>query len=240
MSSCYTKYKINAFNTFFYRAYKLTSNYISFHREITYLEDFFKTNGFHPDLFHHHLRKFLNKQYSSEMYKYGPKKLQLFLRFPYLSNRLNSYVSNKVKHIFERYFPQITPSLAFYNNFKIKNFCNHKDKLSSNNVSNVVYKFVCSSCQLAYVGSTIKTLEQRVFEHLGTSFRTNRSLTRPLQSSIREHCQSSCKCNFSVDDFNIIFKGSYQDEIWIAESIFIKKLHPTLNSDSSSVPLSIT
>ena len=51
LSACYMKYKMNTFNTFFYRAFKLTSNYANFHKEITFLEGFFKTNGFHPNLF---------------------------------------------------------------------------------------------------------------------------------------------------------------------------------------------
>ena len=93
---------------------------------------------------------------------------------------------------------------------------------------------------LVYVGSTIKTLQQRFFEHLGSSFRTNRILTKPPQSSIRDHCQSVCNCKFSRDDSKILYKGNYLEEIRIAESIFIRNLNPALNSDTSSYPLKIS
>ena len=89
LSACNMKYKLNTFNTFFYRVYKLTSNYLNFHKEITYLENFFKNNGFHPNLFCEQLRQFLNKRYNTRSPTYGPKKLEIYLRFPYLSNKLN-------------------------------------------------------------------------------------------------------------------------------------------------------
>ena len=240
LSACYMKYKLNTFKTFFHRAYKLTSNYLNFHKEIIYLENFFKCNGFHPNLFFKQLNVFLNNKYNIHIPTQGPKKLEMFIKFPYVSNRLNAYIESKIKTIFNKYYPQIRPCIAFYNNFKIRNFCNHKDKLDFNNISMIVYKFVCPSCQLVYVGSTIKTLQQRIFEHFGASFRTNRSLGRPLQSSIREHCHTICECLFNSNDFNIIYKGTYLEEIRIAESIFIKKLNPALNSDTSSMPLKLT
>ena len=161
LSACNMKYKLNTFNTFFYRAYKLTSNLI-FYKEITYLENFLKNNGFHPNLFYKQLRQFLNKRYNTRSPTYGPKKLEIYLRFPYLSNKLNYYLQNKLRNIVHKYYPQIRLTLAFYNNNKIRNYCNHKDKLESK-------KFICTSCHLLYIGSTIKTLEQRVFEQEGLS-----------------------------------------------------------------------
>ena len=239
LSACNMKYKLNTFNTFFYRAYKLTSNYLNFHKEITYLENFFKNNGFHPNLFYKQLRQFLNKRYNTRSPTYVPKKLEMYLRFPYLSNKLNYYLQNKLRNIVHKYYPQIQLTLAFYNNNKIRNYCNHKDKLESKNLSMVVYKFICPSCHLLYIGSTIKTLEQRVFEHFGSSFRTRRPLTLPVQSSIRDHCHSICECNFTIKDFCILYRGNYKEEIRIAESLFIKRLDPSLNLDTSSVPLRI-
>ena len=116
LSACNMKYKLNTFNTFFYRAYKLTSSYLNFHKEITYLENFFKNNGFHPILFYKQLREFLNKRYYTKSQTYGPKKLEMYLKFPYLSNKLNSYLQNNLRNIINKYYPQIRLTLAFYNN----------------------------------------------------------------------------------------------------------------------------
>ena len=179
------------------------------------------------------------RRYNTRSPTYGPKKLEIYLRFPYLSNKLNYYLQNKLRNIVHKYYPQIQLTLAFYNNNKIRNYCNHKDKLESKNLSMVVYMFICPSCHLLYIGSTIKTLEQRVFEHFGSSFRTRRPLTCPVQSSIRDHCHSICECNFTIKDFCILYRGNYKEEIRIAESLFIKRLDPSLNLDTSSVPLRI-
>ena len=179
----------------------------------------------------------MNKIFIQRSKKLGPKKLEIFFKFPYLSNRLNYIISTKITQIFDKYYPQLKPSLVFFNNYKIKNFCNHKDKLDPKYISQVVYKFVCPSCQLVYVGSTIKTLEQRIFEHIGSSYRTGQPFLKPLQSSIRDHCHSLCKCRFDSSNFQIVYRGSYQQEIRIAESLYIKRLKPELNADDSSVHL---
>ena len=66
-------------------------------------------------------------------------------------------------------------------NLGITLYCIHLSK-NMKNISMLVYKFICPSCHLLYIGSTIKILEHRVFEHFGSSFRTRRSLTCPVQS----------------------------------------------------------
>ena len=168
------------------------------------MENFFISNGFHPKLFYKQLRQFLNKRYNIKSLTYGPKKLEMYLRFPYLSNKLNYYLQNKLRNIVHKYYPKIRLILAFYNNNNIRSYCNHGDKLESKNISMLVYKFICLSCHLLYIVSTIKTLEQRVFEHFGSSFQTRRPLTRPVQSSIRDHCHSIRECNFTINDFCIL------------------------------------
>ena len=72
---------------------------------------------------------------------------------------------------------------------------------------------------------------------MGVSGRTGRPLQSPLFSAIRDHCHGTCDNNFKVDDFKILYKGNFEHEIRLSESIFIRKLKPTLNSDSASSSL---
>ena len=74
ISRCYENFKLNTFNTLFYRAYKLTSSFANFHKEIEFLEKFFSENGFIPHLFYSKLRKFLNKTFCPPAKTFGPKK----------------------------------------------------------------------------------------------------------------------------------------------------------------------
>ena len=141
--------------------------------------------------------------------------------------------------ICNKYFSQINLNLIFFNNNKLKCYVHHKEKLPFHYCSMVVYKFVCPSCQEVYIGSTKKSLFFRFHEHKGTSSRTSRPLSSPLNSSIREHCNINCKCNFSIEDFQIVFNGHNEIDIRIAESILIKKFNPSLNQESASFPLKL-
>ena len=222
LSSCYENFKMNAFNTMFYRAFRLTSSYENFHNEIKFLERFFLENGFMMSIFYKKLRNFLNKIFSPHPKKYGPHKQIVYIKIPCFNDRTNKYFKYNFKKVLAKYIPQIDPTIIFYNNFKLKNFINHKEKLPASFDSMVVYEFLCPNCQLAYIGSTKKSLFSRYHDHRGSSSRTGRMLSSPLYSNIRDHCENSCEYNFSIDNFSIIFKGSTENEIRIAESLLIR------------------
>ena len=133
--------------------------------------------------------------------------------------KINDYMKSEIQVLFRKYFPQVNPTLIFFNNHKLKNFTHHKDKLPPKHCSLVVYEFKCPVCQLGYIGSTKRTLQHRIHEHLGTSYRTGIHLSSPSKSSIREHCLDNCKCVFSDSDFRILYRGDYEVDIRIAESI---------------------
>ena len=189
--------------------------------------------------FHTKLRTFLNDIFCPRPKKYGPKKLELYIKMPYFNDDTNTYFKTKVNEIFSKYYPQIKPIIIFHNQFKISSFINHKEKLQKTFDSMVVYLFTCSRCQLGYIGSTKKCIFSRFQEHRGISSRTGRPLSRPLQSSIRDHCDTICKCTFSLEDFTILYRGQFENEIRIAESILIKNRNPELNLETSSFPLKI-
>ena len=222
---------------FFFRAYRLTSTYELFHDEITNLKKFFNENGFTDTLFFQRLKRFLDKIFSPPPKVFGPEKMKIFLKFPFLRDNTNDFLKKEISLIFSKYFPQIDPRIIFYNNFKIKNFVNHKEKLTSSFESGIVYKFECSKCHQVYVGSTMKVLCSRVHDHKGVSGRTGRLLQSPLFSSIRDHCHGICDNNIKEEDFGVIYKGNSEQEVRLSESLLIKKLKPSLNNDISSHPL---
>ena len=88
-----------------------------------------------------------------------------------------------------------------------------------------------------YVGSSVKTLYFRFHDHKGVSSRTGRPLQSPLYSAIRDHCHEVCKIGVYIEDFKVIFKGNSENQIRLAESMYIRNLKPELNLDSSSFPL---
>ena len=56
--------------------------------------------------------------------------------------------------------------------------------------SSLVYKFSCALCASEYGGMTARTLDTRVDEHVGVSYRTGARLTQPPHSAIRDHRDS--------------------------------------------------
>ena len=128
--------------------------------------------------------------------------------------------------------------LVLSNPFRIGNFFNHKDKLPCALRSSVIYKFCCPQCGSSYVGSTMRTLGQRIAEHRGVSYRTNRILTQPSHSAIRDHA-FTCDARVHPSNFNIIGSAFNLLELRILESLHIFKDKPSLNETSSAFPLSI-
>ena len=240
ISACYMNFKLNTFNTLYYRAYRLCSNYANFHKELIFLNNFFSCNGFPQYLIDKKLRKFLNNIFNPPIKHYGPPKMNMYIKVPFVNDNFNEFFKDEINKLYIKYFPQIKPILVFFNNNKLKRYVNHKEKLPLRFSSMVVYKFVCPSCQEVYIGSTKKNLFFRFHDHRGTSGRTNRMLSSPLNSSIRDHCDTVCKCQFSLEDFRIIYSGNNETDIRIAESLFISDQAPTLNRDTSSFPLKLT
>ena len=88
--------------------------------------------------------------------------------------------------------------------------------------SGIVYGYTCPSCQLAYVGSTKNVLLSRVLAHKGVSSRTERPLSNPSFSAIRNHLNETCNItNVSINNFKILYRGKTESDIRIAESMYI-------------------
>ena len=63
-------------------------------------------------------------------------------------------------------------------------------------------------------------------------------VSKKKKSAIREHALS-CGVSVNIKNFKILESSNNKLSLLISESLYIKKLCPTLNSDISSVPLYI-
>ena len=138
-------------------------------------------------------------------------------------------------------FCHIEPKIVLTNNFSIGSFFKVKEALPLCLRSSLVYKFSCpQQCGSVYVGSTIRTLKTRIYEHKGFSIRTGRALAKPSQSSIRSHSgQCTGDCAVPASSFEVLSYGKNVNEIRIIESLYIHKLKPNLNETMSAFPLKI-
>ena len=90
-------------------------------------------------------------------------------------------------------------------------------------LSRVVYRFQCLGDQTeSYVGMTVRTMSERVKEHL-----KGRG-----ESAIHDHiasCHSCKQTKISLSNFSILKKCRTQFDTKIHEALLIKKLNPSLN-----------
>ena len=103
--------------------------------------------------------------------------------------------------------------------------------------SGVIYKYSCD-CFQSYIGSTAVNLYIRMSQHMGLSYRTGNSLSRPPKSSIREHT-ARCGNPINKDNFTVIDREPEEASLRILETLHIKRMKPGINECDTAVPTCI-
>ena len=164
------------------------------------------------------------------------QKFKYYVKLPYIHDR--KFLPS-LKRILNHHFPAVDVRFTCVNPRSIGGILKHKEKLPSLMQSGVVYLFNCCRCnQQTYIGSTRRLLKVRCDAHKGVSYRTGSKLTNPEQSNIRNHARI-CKTDINYNNFKIIMTSPYEQHLLILESLAIKKLVPSLNNHTTSVPLYI-
>ena len=115
-------------------------------------------------------------------------------------------------------------------------FLPFKDSISTLLRSSVVYCYKCLSCNAQYYGKTSFNLAIRCREHIGatkTGYKINN-----ISSVIYNH-SSSTEHSVSPEDLSIISSARNSIDLLIHESLLILRDRPTLNSQTSSIQLTL-
>ena len=230
-------YKLSIITTLVTRAYRLSSNFHLFHDELEKLRAYFSVNGYPPSVVESRIRLFLGRLYKArDPIQPNSEDIEYF-KFPYLGEK--SYIFQKfISKLLKEFYPSVNFKLIFSNDFKISSFLKLKEGLPSDLRSNIIYKYECNACQAIYVGSTSRQSKIRFYQHLGISHRTGIPLKKPVFSSIRSHSENKSH-ELNLENFKIL-TGTYTNtNLRTVESLYIKILKPSLNSDQSSCPLLI-
>ena len=234
-SFCFYNFKMNSLSTLLHRAFTLTSDWQLFHKEIEFLSNYFKQNCYPTKVFNTFVKKFLNKKISPKCKAITVPKLDLHTSIPFLVNNKAFY--KKLYEIVGSTFPAVKLRLVPKNPITIRSLFHYKDRLDYLMTSNVVYKYSCPKCNFgSYIGSTKRLLKVRIDSHSGVSHRTGLKVTNPEFSSIRDHTKR-CKSKINYGNFSIVGQVSNQHDLPILESLMIKQLVPTLNSQNSATQL---
>ena len=228
-SSIPFRFKIASISTLVHRAYHLSSTYCNFHIEIKFLTKFFNDNFYPPLLLNKTVNKFLARIYqSNENATQTVPKQKIFIKLPYYGY-ITDRITTDLKKLFTKHFPQLHINFICTNSLSIQSFFRHKERLPDSLCSSIIYKFECLSCNALYLGSTRRQFSCRVGEHRAVSIRTNRPLSAPPFSAVREHSQHTGH-PIQHKNFKIVATTNNAD-LHILESLYIKKLKPSPQSN---------
>ena len=230
------KYKITAIKTLIHRGFKHCSNWLLFHSEMDYLQKYLSNNSFPGQLFFRILHDFLESHFKPRLSIVTVPKDIRYISVPYLGVKQGKF-DMELKKIISKFYPFLDLRISPVNPVSISSFFKFKDPLPVGIRSRVIYMFTCPACCAGtYIGCTIRHLRARFSAHKGISHRTGEPLGVKEHSNIRNHA-SKCKIDLNIKDFKILSSGYDANSLLIVESLLIKQKHPSLNTDSTSVPL---
>ena len=177
-------------------------------------------NNFPLFTFNNILQKYLEHKLDYRPRYLTVNKLKIYLSLPFLGQNSDN-LSRELRSLLNHYFPFLDPIFYFRSHNKIGSWFCLKDRPNPAMRSNVIYQYKCD-CDQSYIGSTTVQLFIRCAQHRGFSHRTGRPLSRPSNSSIRDHCDES-NHRFKTDKFSIIGSTHNSHDLRILESIYIYK-----------------
>ena len=184
------------------------------------------------------INKFLHKKYSPNNEVPLNDNKNFYFSLQYFGNQSEKF-KTELNTLLNKYFKDLNFNIILVNKFTIGSLFKCKDTLHKGMQANVVYKYCCPNYGISYIGSTIRNLSTRAAEHAGVSVRTQRSLSQPPHSHIREHHVTCKSPAINIEHFAILGKNSNKIDIRILESLYINKQKPVLNSSQSAYPLYI-
>ena len=158
------------------------------------------------------------------------------MELPYIGRKSKQMV-RELRRIIEEHCLHVKPAFFFKCQRRIRSFFPLKDSVPVMMKSDVIYKYTCD-CSQSYIGSTTVNLYIRISQHRGLSFRTGKALTRPPNSSIRDHT-TICGNIITPDNFSIVDKYPEESGLRILESLYIKRTRPRINECNTAVSLCI-
>ena len=236
-SNCPFVFKINSCKTLLFRAFSLSSSWIKFHEELTFLKSYFQNNCYPSNLFDNLTSKFLNSIFRPSAPIYDVPKKQMYISLPFMYNHV--HLKKQLTQSLSQLYPYVNFNFVFKNPLTIGSLFKFKDTLPELMRSKIVYMFNCPKCNLGrYIGASSRLLKVRISSHMGVSHRTGSVLNKKEFSAPRNHA-ISCKHKINYTDFKILGQTQNNHSLPFLESLYIKHYSPNLNNTISSIPLHI-
>ena len=143
---------------------------------------------------------------------------------------------SRLYNCFNKTLPQYNIKVIFQSKNRFSNLFRFKDSITKELRSHIVYKFLCSNCNITYYGETERHLNVRSGEHLSLSALTVQRVNNNKKSSVKDNCLFSNHLG-SFEDFPVLTYESNPLKLLIKEALLVSRDTPLLNKQVKSIPL---
>ena len=144
-----TIYKFGMVYTIAYCCFKMCSGWTKFHEELSFLKQVFLKNGYPLSFIDNCFKTFVDKLFIKRPQLITVEKKTLFLSLPYLGE-ISLQTRTKLRKSLKGLLNSCKLQIVFKSQRKLSNVFRFKDRLPSDLVSGVVYKYTCGRCNSTY------------------------------------------------------------------------------------------
>ena len=159
----------------------------SFHLEVEHLRQIFKCNNYPVGLMDQCEDLFLNKNYVPKRTLITVPKKDVLIVILFLG-QFSLNLRSRLYNCFNKTLPQCNIKVIFQSKNRLSNLFRFKDSIPKELRSHIVYKFLCSNCNITYYGETERHLNVRSGEHLSLSVLTGKRVNNNKKSAVKDHC----------------------------------------------------
>ena len=147
-------------------------------------------------------------------------------------------LTSRLYNCFNKTPPQCNIKVIFQSKNWLSNLFRFKGSIPKELRSYIVYKFLCSNCNITYYGETERHLNVRSGEHLSLSALTGKRVNNNKKSAAKDHCLFF-NYTGSFEDFLILTYESNLSKLLIKEALLASRDKPLLNKQVKSIPLQL-
>ena len=167
-------------------------------------------NAYSPFLIDKVIKKYLDHKFPSNQNRLKDTSDVYYVKLPYIGN-LSHHIKNKLSKHCKEFCKEKCNIKLVLDLFKIKIHFLHKDPISDDFKSFLVYKFTCASCSSSYIGETCHHFKTRIEEHI----------KEVNKSHVFKHLHSTATCiihSYNSLSLKIADEGNSKSDLKIKET----------------------
>ena len=189
------------------RCFDLCSDVLKFHYGVDKLKEILTKNEYPQKVIDKCIQKFLNNIFIQRLQLSIVPKKELITILLYMG-KMSQIVKTRLTKTMNKHIKFCNLRVIFQTNNRPKNYFCFKNFVPETFRSNLIYKFLCGSCTVFYIGKTHRHFQVRVSVHQGVSPRTDKPVKGTLSTSVRDHM---LVCDHKVVHEDFKFLGTESD-----------------------------